>query len=71
MADTKISAMTSAAALDGTELVPVVQGGANVKATTQAIADLAGAGGMLSGVTTGTDTYFVTIPGGPTLGLTQ
>lgn len=67
MADTKISAMTSAGALDGTELIPVVQGGANVKATTQAIADLAGTGGIPSAVSTGTDTYFATIAGVTTL----
>lgn len=33
MADTKISAMPSAATLTGAELVPLVQSGANVKAT--------------------------------------
>lgn len=33
MADQKISAMPSASALDGTEVAPLVQGGANVKAT--------------------------------------
>ncbi len=33
MADQKISAMPSASTLDGTELVPLVQGGANVKST--------------------------------------
>jgi len=33
MADTKISAMPDASTLDGTELVPLVQGGVNVKAT--------------------------------------
>lgn len=33
MADQKISAMPSAATLTGAELVPLVQGGANVKAT--------------------------------------
>ena len=33
MADQKISAMPSAATLTGAELVPMVQGGANVKAT--------------------------------------
>lgn len=37
MADQKISAMPSASALDGTEVVPLVQGGANVKATLSAI----------------------------------
>lgn len=33
MADQKISAMSNASALDGTELVPLVQSGANVKTT--------------------------------------
>jgi hypothetical protein len=37
MADTKISAMPDASTLDGTEFVPLVQSGANVKAT---VADL-------------------------------
>ena len=40
----EVSAMTAAAGLDGTELVPLVQAGGNVRTTTQAIADL-GAGG--------------------------
>ena len=38
MADTKISAMSAAGALDGSELVPIVQGGANVRTTVTAIA---------------------------------
>lgn len=38
---TKISAMTAASALDGSEELPVVQGGANRKSTTQDVADLA------------------------------
>src|SRR4051812_15549802 len=33
-ADVKISAMPSATTLDGTESVPIIQGGANKKATT-------------------------------------
>lgn len=37
MADQKISAMPSASTLTGAELVPLVQGGANVKATLDAI----------------------------------
>lgn len=49
MANEKISGMSAAAALTGTELVEVVQGGDNVKTTTQDIADL-GAGGGISGV---------------------
>ncbi len=43
MADIKISALTPAGALDGTEAVPIVQSSATVRTTTQAIADLAGA----------------------------
>jgi hypothetical protein len=42
MADSKISDLTAASALDGSELVPIVQGGSTVKATAQDIADLAG-----------------------------
>jgi hypothetical protein len=38
MADTKVSALTAAGALDGTELVPVVQGGVSEKATVDQIA---------------------------------
>lgn len=45
MADIKISELTSAAALDGTEELPIVQNGATVKATAQDIADLGGGGG--------------------------
>lgn len=44
MAKEKISELEAAAALDGTELVPVVQGGETVKTTTQDIADLGGGG---------------------------
>lgn len=42
MAEVKISQLTSGTTLDGTELVPIVQGGATVKMTTQDIADLGG-----------------------------
>lgn len=63
MADTKISAMTSAGALTGTEEVPVVQSGANVKTTVQDIADLAGGGGIAHTVASGTDTYTATVTG--------
>ena len=58
MADTKISAETSAGALDGTEIVPVVRGTgspptySNLRTTTQDIADLGGGGGALSLVST-------------------
>jgi len=41
MADEKISALTSAGALAGTEPLPIVQGGVTVKTTVQDIADLA------------------------------
>lgn len=37
MADTKISAMTPAATLDGTEIVPLVQTGANVQTNTSTL----------------------------------
>lgn len=40
MAKEKISELDAAAALDGTELVPVVQDGETVKATTQGIANV-------------------------------
>jgi hypothetical protein len=43
MADKKISELTAAAALAGTEAVPIVQGGETVKTTAQDIADLAAA----------------------------
>ncbi len=42
MTDKKISQLDAAAALDGTELVELVQSGANKRTTAQAIADLAG-----------------------------
>lgn len=40
MADTKISALSAAGTLDGTESVPLVKGGANVKTTASDIAKL-------------------------------
>lgn len=40
MADTKISLMTAAGALTGTEVVPILQSAANKRTTAQAIADL-------------------------------
>lgn len=45
MPNKKISELTAAGALTGTELVEVVQSGANVQTTTQDIADLGGGGG--------------------------
>jgi hypothetical protein len=45
MANVKISQLPSAATLTGSEEIPVVQSGATVKTTAQAIADLAGGGG--------------------------
>lgn len=42
--DKKISQLTTAGALDGSETLEVVQGGANKKTTTQDIADLGGGG---------------------------
>ena len=41
MADKKISQLTEASTLDGTELIPVVQSGSTVKTTAQDIANLA------------------------------
>lgn len=43
MADKKISQLTAAAALTGTETLPIVQAGSTVKTTTQDIANLAAA----------------------------
>jgi hypothetical protein len=42
MPNTKISDLADASALDGSEFVPMVQGGADRKATTQEVADLSG-----------------------------
>ena len=61
MADTKISAMGNAAALTGTEQVPIVQGGNNVKATVNQLqaavgnlyANYAGVAPVAAGVSTG------------------
>lgn len=50
MANLKISQLNSAAALTGSEVVPIVQSGATVKATVQAIADLAAGGGGLENI---------------------
>jgi len=63
MADTKISAMTSAGTLTGSEEVPVVQSGANVKTTVQDIADLASASGIPHATASGTDTYTASVTG--------
>lgn len=46
MANVKISQLSSAASLTGSEEIPVVQSGATVKTTAQAIADLGGGGGL-------------------------
>jgi hypothetical protein len=64
MAKVKISDLDVAAALDGTELVELEQGGTSVKCTTQDIADLGG-GGYLKYVAlltqTGTDAPVATV----------
>lgn len=65
MADTKISAMPAAATLDGTEIVPLVQAGANVQTTLSSFNAFARgygsiyvAGGSTSQTTSGTaNTY--------------
>lgn len=59
----KISELTAAGALTGTELVPVVQSGATKRTTTQDIADLGGAG---SGYTVYTATLAATAGNAPT-----
>lgn len=46
----RISDLGAAAALDGSELVPIVQGGVTDRTTTQDIADLAGGGGSIPNV---------------------
>jgi len=45
MANVKISELGSAAALTGTEALPIVQNGSTLQTTVQDIADLAGGGG--------------------------
>ncbi len=60
MADKKISQLTEASTLDGTELIPVVQSGSTVKTTTQAIADLAS--GLLPDVFMSVDVAQTTDP---------
>jgi hypothetical protein len=62
MADLKISALTSAGALAGTEPLPIVQGGSTKKTTVQDIANLAAAG-IPHATASGTDTYTATITG--------
>lgn len=63
MSNTKISQLSSAAALDGTEEVPIVQSGETVKTTTQDIADLGGGGSGYSVATvTLTDAQIKALP---------
>jgi len=57
MATKKISELDPAAALTGDELVEIVQDGANVRTTTQDIADLGGGGGGALTVTGQTASY--------------
>lgn len=49
--DKKISELTVAGALTGTETLEIVQGGANKQTTTQDIADLGGGGGTWGSIT--------------------
>jgi hypothetical protein len=62
MADLKISALTSAGALAGTEPLPIVQGGSTKKTTVQDIANLA-TDSIPKATASGTDTYTATISG--------
>lgn len=57
MAEIKISQLSSGTTLDGTEVVPIVQGGTTVKITTQDIADLGGGGGASVNPTSGVLPY--------------
>lgn len=81
MSDKKISQLSNAAALTGTEVAPIVQSGSTVKATTQNIANLNytqlsynlnivySGGGTVSATTlknTTGQTYTVSIEEGPT-----
>jgi len=58
MATKKISELDPAAVLDGTELVEIVQDGANVQTTTQDIADLGGGSAGPAPSTTQTGTSY-------------
>jgi len=51
MADKRITELPSSVTLDGTEIVPIVQGGVTSQATTQDIADLGGGSQDLQSVT--------------------
>lgn len=70
MADEKISAMPAAGALTGNEVVPLVQGGNNVKSLLSAILTFfAGAPGAIGGTTPNTGAFTtVTASGGVTVG---
>jgi len=63
MANEKISGMSAAATLTGSELVEVVQSGDNVRTTTQAIADLATGSGVTGTGTTNKVAKIVTLEG--------
>lgn len=65
MSDKKISQLSQAATLTGSEIVPVVQGGVTVSTTAQDIADLAGGGGALYG---GNNTLYVSKQGSDATG---
>lgn len=74
MSDTKISEMTAASALTGTEVVPVLQSSTNKRTTAQAIANLAITGALTANkipkaasATTASDST-ITDNGGVTIG---
>ena len=67
MPNTKISNLTSAGTLSGTEEIPIVQSGTTVKTTAQDIANLGGPKGIYRYVTDGlgnvTQTTIAAVPG--------
>lgn len=68
MADEKISALTSAGALSGTETLPIVQGGVTKKTTVQDVANLVTAGN--ANITTITAAALATLESTTSLSLT-
>ena len=70
MADLPISGLPAASSLDGTELLPFVQGGVTTQATAQDIRDI-NAPLTASGITVGNGSITPTTPQGATLGTAE